>query len=83
MVSELAGIKFDWIFDLDLLDNDSLKEHIILPLFYNCLEYQVRENELIKLLQKKENEIEDYKSQGCKLNRSLLNFRFFRISVPN
>jgi hypothetical protein len=71
MVSELAGVKFDWIFDLELLDYDLLKEHLILPLVYNCLEYQVRERELIKLLEQKDKEIEDYKSQGCKLNRSL------------
>ena len=47
MVSELAGVKFDWIFDLELLDYDLLKEHLILPLFYNCLENQIRERERI------------------------------------
>lgn len=71
MVSQLAGVKFDWIFDLEMLDYDSIKEHLVLPLLYNCIEYQSREQELIKIIQLKDKEIEDYKSQGIKLNRSL------------
>lgn len=71
MESKLAGVPFKWTFELKLLDVNAIKEHLLVPLMYNCAEYQLRENELLKIIQNKDKEIDDYKSQGIKLNRSL------------
>jgi hypothetical protein len=70
MTSKLSGIKFDWRFDMELMDLSAVKEHFILPLIYNYAEYQMRESELVRIIQSKDKEIEDYKAQGAKLSRS-------------
>ena len=74
MASKLAGVNFDWRFDLEYLDFSNAKEQLIIPLLFNVTEYQLRENELIRVVQNKDKEIEDYKAQGAKLSRSLLHY---------
>ena len=51
MTSKLSGIKFDWRFDMELMDLSAVKEHFILPLIYNYAEYQMRESELVRIIQ--------------------------------
>ncbi len=69
--SKLAGVKFFWEFELIKLDSLAIKEHIILPLMFCCAEFQFREFELFKIITAKDKEIDDYKSQGVKLSRSI------------
>lgn len=70
MQSKLFGIKFNWELRLNKLDNSYLKHHFVIPLLLNCAEYQQRELELIKIIQAKEKELDDYRSQGIELTRS-------------
>ena len=67
---KLPGVTLYYTFGFALMDSSLIRDHIILPLVFNCSEYQLRENELIKLIQAKDKELDDYKSQGVKLNRS-------------
>lgn len=71
MQSKLSGIKFNWEFKLNKLENLYLKQHFVIPLLFNCAEYQQRELELIKIIQSKDKELDDYKSQGIELTRSI------------
>lgn len=68
--SKLSGVKFRWLFRFNRLESSLLREHVILPLIFSCAEYQLRELELIRLIQAKDKELDDYKSQGVKLSRS-------------
>lgn len=74
MQSKLFGIKFNWEFRLNKLDGSYLKNHFVIPLLFNCAEYQKRELELIKIIQAKDKELDDYKSQGIELTRSKFSF---------
>jgi hypothetical protein len=77
MQSKLAGaVKFFWQFELEKLDNKYIKEFLVVPLLLNHSELQSREDELVKIIQNKDKEIEDFKSQGVKLTRGLINFFF-------
>ena len=42
----------------------------MIPLIFNCNEYQGREANFVKLISNKDKELDDYRSQGVKLNRS-------------
>ena len=79
MEAKLAGVvKFKWQFLFELLErNSQIREYIVLPLVYANAEYQVRESELIKTLQAKDKELEDYRAQGVKLSRSELKIKYF------
>lgn len=70
MNSKFSGAKFRWEFNFERLNEKCLRQHVILPLIYCSAEYQLREQELIRLVQAKDKEIDDYKSQGHKLSRS-------------
>jgi hypothetical protein len=70
--SKLSDIKFNWLFELRLLSMKSIKEFVFVPLLMYINEYQTRECELMRLLANKDKEIDDFKSQGCKLTRSIL-----------
>lgn len=74
--TKLAGVKFSYSFEFKLMDSGSIREHVLLPLMFNCAEYQLRENELIKIIQAKDKELDDFKSQGVKLSRSTPKFLF-------
>lgn len=69
--SKLSDIKFNWSFELRLLSMKSIKEFVFMPLLMNISEYQARECELMRIIANKDKEIDDFKSQGCKLNRSM------------
>ena len=71
MNTKLAGVKFGWQFDMILLSSKHLKDYIVLPLLYSNTEFQLRESELVKAIQSKDKEIEDFKLQGVKLTRSI------------
>ena len=47
-------------------------KHLIVPLLAMVGELTRRQNELIKVIQNKDKEIDDYKSQGVKTSRSKL-----------
>ncbi|CAF0756211.1 unnamed protein product [Brachionus calyciflorus] len=79
MNSKLSGIKFVWEFRLEMLDSIYLKFHLVLPLILNCAEYQLREFELVKTIQAKDKEIDDYKCQGACLSRKYLETDVFEI----
>lgn len=68
--SKLSVVRFKWRFSLNKLSNAAVKEHILLPLMFNCSEYQLREHELVRIIQAKDKELDDLKSQGAKLSRS-------------
>ena len=70
MNSKLSGAKFRWYFQFERLDNTYLRQHVLLPLIYTSAEFQLREQELVRLVQAKDKEIDDFKSQGHKLSRS-------------
>ena len=42
----------------------------MIPLIFNCNEYQGREANFVKIISNKDKELDDYRSQGVKLNRS-------------
>ena len=73
LVSKLFGVKFYWEFGFKLVNWMSLKDQFVIPLLFSVREYQQRETELIKIIQSKDKEIDDYKSQGFKLVRSGFN----------
>ena len=73
--SKLAGFKFKWLFKLEKCNNKN-KEHLIEPLLFNLAEHQTRESELLRLIQAKDKELDDYRSQGFKLSRSELMIGF-------
>ncbi len=68
--SKLSDVKFFWKLEFSLLNDESIKNYLLLPLIYSSSEFQLREDELIKIIQSKDRELEDYKSQGVKLTRS-------------
>lgn len=69
MQSKLSNVKFNWIFELEQLDSKLIRDHVVFPLIFNSTEYQLREQELLKVIRAKDKEIEDYKAQGVKLSR--------------
>ncbi len=70
MESKLAGVDINWELVFNQFDNKSIKDYFVLPLMFNCAEYELRETELTKAVLAKDKEIDDYKSQGAKLSRS-------------
>lgn len=72
METKISQIRFCYKFVLVETDNDAIREYFVQPLLLNTAELQYREAELIKIILKKDKELEDYKSQGAKLSRSNL-----------
>ena len=70
MKSKLSSVTFNWIYKFERLETCLIRDHFLIPLLFNCSEYQQREIELIKLIQAKDKELDDYKSQGVSLTRS-------------
>ena len=77
MKSKLSSVTFNWAFKFERLDASLIRDHFLVPLLFDCVEYQQREMELIKLIQAKDKELDDYKSQGVSLTRSDLPKSFF------
>ncbi|XP_045209832.1 non-homologous end-joining factor 1-like [Mercenaria mercenaria] len=67
--SELAGMPFIWNFQCRPADKSMGSEHLILPLMAMVGELTRRQQELFKIIQGKDKQIEDYKSQGAKCTR--------------
>ncbi|XP_071155475.1 non-homologous end-joining factor 1-like isoform X2 [Mytilus edulis] len=67
--SQLAGLPFCWDFVGNSADKEMASENLIVPLMAMVGELTRRQRELIKILQNKDKEIEDYKSQGGKTTR--------------
>ena len=67
---KLSGIDFHYIFEFTLLDSFLIRDHVLMPLLFNCFEYQTRETDFIKTIVNKDKEIDDYRTQGIKLSRS-------------
>lgn len=66
-----AGISFIWEFYCSLQENHMMREHLIYPLLSMVGELQRRQLELVKLLKKKDYEIEEYKNSGAVLSRKV------------
>ena len=56
----------------NLLYFQQASKHLIVPLLAMVGELTRRQNELTKIIQNKDKEIDDYKSQGVKASRSEL-----------
>ncbi|XP_052091104.1 non-homologous end-joining factor 1-like isoform X1 [Mytilus californianus] len=67
--SQLAGLPFCWNFVGNAADKEMASENLIVPLMAMVGELTRRQRELIKILQSKDKEIDDYKSQGGKTTR--------------
>ncbi|CAC5404295.1 NHEJ1 [Mytilus coruscus] len=67
--SQLAGLPFCWNFLGKAADKEMASENLIVPLMAMVGELTRRQRELIKILQSKDKEIDDYKSQGGKTTR--------------
>lgn len=74
--SELAGMPFLWNFQCRPADKSMGTEHLILPLMAMVGELTRRQQELVKIIQAKDKQIDDYKSQGAKCSRK-------HIETPN
>lgn len=67
--SELAGMPFVWNFHCSPADKSMGSQHLIVPLMAMVGELTRRQQELIKIIQSKDKEIDDYKSQGARCSR--------------
>lgn len=66
---DLAGMPFTWNFQCHPAENSLASEHLTLPLMAMVGELTRRQEELVKVIQNKDKEIDDYKSQGTKASR--------------
>lgn len=69
ITSKLAGLPFTWKFTCHSADKSLASDHLILPLMAMVAELSRRQQELLKIIQNKDKEIDDYKSQGAKVSR--------------
>ncbi|KAL5010795.1 hypothetical protein ScPMuIL_013100 [Solemya velum] len=67
--SELAGMPFSWHFTGRPAEKSMMSEHLIVPLMAMVGELMRRQAELITIIQSKDKEIDDYKSQGVRTSR--------------
>ncbi|KAK3582736.1 hypothetical protein CHS0354_039780 [Potamilus streckersoni] len=67
--SQLAGMPFIWKFFCKPGETKMCSDHLIIPLLTMVAELKRRQQELFKLLQNKDREIEEYKAQGVKTSR--------------
>ncbi|KAL3836496.1 hypothetical protein ACJMK2_021924 [Sinanodonta woodiana] len=67
--SQLAGMPFVWKFFCKLGETKLCSDHLVIPLLTMVAELKRRQQELFKLLQNKDREIEEYKAQGVKTSR--------------
>ena len=70
IITKISAVKFNYLLELKALDNSSIYRQLVHPLLLNYYESQTRENELIKIIEFKDKELEDYRAQGLKLPRS-------------
>ena len=70
METKISQIRFCYKFVLTETDNEDIRGYFVLPFLLNNAEFQLREAELFKIIQKKDKELDDYKSQGARLSRS-------------
>ncbi|KAJ8307009.1 hypothetical protein KUTeg_015093 [Tegillarca granosa] len=68
--SQLAGMPFTWHFIGKPAEKEMTSQHLIIPLMAMVGELMRRQGELVKVLETKDREIEDYKSQGVKTSRN-------------
>ncbi|XP_033098033.1 non-homologous end-joining factor 1-like isoform X2 [Anneissia japonica] len=68
----IGGVPFTWQYYLVPADNQQVCSHLITPLMTMVGEMSRRESDLMKLLSKKDAEIEDYKAAGGKVSRKYL-----------
>jgi len=77
METKISQIRFCYKFVLTETDNEDIREYFVLPFLLNNAELQLREAELVKIIQKKDKELDDYKSQGARLSRNNLATEIF------
>ncbi len=82
IIIQLTGMfsgqkNFNWLFEFSAVDSIQIRDHILVPLFFNMAELQQRENDLVEIVKQKDKEIDDYRSQGCTLTRGYLSTSFF------
>lgn len=67
--SQLAGMAFVWEFKCQQADSEMISENFNIPLLAMVAELSRRNDELVKVIDAKDKEIDDYKSQGAKASR--------------
>ncbi|KAL4229596.1 Non-ous end-joining factor 1 [Mactra antiquata] len=67
--SRLAGMPFVWNFHCKHAESNIATEHLTIPLMAMVSELNRRQQELVKIIESKDKQIEDYKSQGAKCSR--------------
>ncbi|KAK0049944.1 non-homologous end-joining factor 1 [Biomphalaria pfeifferi] len=70
--SQLAGIPFCYSFHAELANQEMGRDHLTVPLLVMIGEMYRQQKELFKVLEAKDNQIKDYKSQGAKVSRKYL-----------
>ncbi|KAH9505430.1 hypothetical protein Btru_057265 [Bulinus truncatus] len=70
--SQLAGMPFSYSFEAELASNEMGRDHLTVPLLVMVAELQRQQNELYKILEAKDKEINDYKCHGGKTSRKYL-----------
>ncbi|XP_060077225.1 non-homologous end-joining factor 1-like [Ylistrum balloti] len=77
ITSQLAGMPFVWNFIANVADSEMVSENLIIPLMGMVCELTRRQKELVKVVQNKDKEIDDYKSQGVKTSRKHIETKSF------
>lgn len=67
--SEMAGMAFVWQFQCETADHEMISDNFNVPLLGMVGELTRRNKELVKVIEAKDKEIDDYKSQGAKTSR--------------
>ncbi|XP_061188608.1 non-homologous end-joining factor 1-like [Saccostrea echinata] len=75
--SQLAGMAFVWQFRCEEADSSMISENFNVPLLAMVAELTRRNKELIKIIEAKDKEIDDYKSQGAKTSRKHIETAMF------
>ena len=70
MVTKIVGVNFYYNFSFNVCESELARDYLLVPLMLANAEHEIREAELIKIIQSKDKELDDYKSQGAKLARS-------------
>ncbi|OWF35318.1 non-homologous end-joining factor 1-like [Mizuhopecten yessoensis] len=77
ITSQLAGMPFAWNFIASVADGEMVSENLIIPLMGMVSELARRQKELVKVIENKDKEIDDYKTQGVKTSRKHIETKRF------
>ena len=69
---KLSGVSFHYEFDLVELDSSLIRDIVMVPLLFNCYEYQTRESSLVQIIALKDKELDAFRSQGIKIGSKII-----------